>query len=407
MISKNQKGLSLVSVMVAIGLLGAVSLGVMRLMEQISSGQATAQNSADEAELRILVHQILNDESSCRVSLAGNGTKGSPVSPVVFNKNMIDENTPGEGLDVELYFANQAGDARTLKKLSGTDTSANTFGKISINSIKLVMNNPTLPPGGDYAQSSGHSDVGEVVITLNKKVYKSDRQVVHRFPVLIGMQTNSSGASTIISCSREYLDSPEFTYPQNCNMTFSHSDNGGAYRSVVLGMNKGGFVGLRLRGDVNSDDRFRISGNCGNGDEMSAYFRACQIGFGWRDSTDRSNPIDAAPSTAHNQAFNSTITLQTGGDVNADDSFYYRIRCPNGSNPDLNEYVKKKCLICMGHTDLYYHSPEKASCRYIQDSFDNSWGRIMTSGDVGHDDAMFLGFFCEGEYAPIIKNWSY
>lgn len=225
-----------------------------------------------------------------------------------------------------------------------------------------------------------------------------------------GQSPESNGVTRILSCSRvreKNLDS--FKYPSNCKMTFSHSDNGGAYRSAELDMSSGGFVGVRLRGDVNSDDRFRISGNCGSGNELDDYLKSCNIGFGWKDSTDSSSAAHAYPSISksYDYPFNSTITLQTGGDVNADDSFYYRLRCPSGSNSELDEYMKSKCVICMGHTDKYYASPEKSSCKKIQNMSDNSWGRIMTSGDVGADDAMFLGFFCEGEFAHIIKQWSY
>lgn len=402
-----EKGFSLVSVMIAVGLLGGVAVGVMRLFDNINKSQGMAQNFADEIELRTAITQIISDERYCRVSLAGNGPHGSPVSPVRFRKRDHDSDT--EGLAVELFLSNQAGDTRTQKKFSGTDTNFNKIGKIEIQSMKLVMTNPTIPAGNNYAQSTGHSDVGEILVSYQKKVGSSMRTLEMRFPVTVGMSTDSSGRSTILSCSRETAVSSDesFGYPQSCSMTFSHSDNGGAYRSTVLSMSDGGFAAIRLRGDVNSDDRFRLSGSCGTGDEVSAYFAACQIGFGWRDNTDNGSPTVSSPATQYNVSFNSTLTLQTGGDVNEDDSFYYRIRCPNGTNPELNDYVKTKCVMCMGHTDRWYSSPEKASCHRIQNSGSSSWGRIMTSGDVNADDALFIGFFCDAEFAPIIKNWTY
>lgn len=402
-----QKGFSLISVMVAVGLLGGVAVGVMKLFDNINKGQSTAQAYADEIEMRTVFTQILSDERYCRVSLAGNGPHGTPTSPVRFRK--ADNDSDSEGLNVELFLSNQAGDTRTQKKFSGTDTNFNKVGKLEIKSMKLVMNNPTTPPGNDYAQSTGHSDVGEILVSYGKKVGGAERILQMRFPVTVGMSTSASGQTTILSCSRETAAATTdgFGYPQNCSLSFSHSDNGGAYRTTTLSMNNGGLAGIRLRGDVNSDDRFRLSGNCGSGDELSAYFAACQIGFGWRDSTDNGSTIVANPATQYNVSFNSTITLQTGGDVNEDDSFYYRIRCPNGSNPELNDYVKNKCVMCMGHTDRWYSSPEKASCHRVQNSGSSSWGRIMTSGDVSADDALFIGFFCDAEFAPIIKSWAY
>lgn len=223
----------------------------------------------------------------------------------------------------------------------------------------------------------------------------------------VEMSTDASGRTTIISCYREKEDAVLFSYPNSCNITFSHSDNGGAYRSVVLNMSDAGYSGMRLRGDVNSDDRFRVQANCTAGNEVSDYLRNCSLGFGWRDSSDNNSAISFIPTRSSDVPFNNTpYTLQTGGDVNEDDSFFYRIRCPNGSNSQLNNYMKSKCLICMGHSDHHFSSPEKISCKKIQNSSDSSWGRIMLGGDVGGDDSLYIGFFCDGKHAPIIKNWS-
>lgn len=405
----NNKGFSLVSVMVAAGLLGGLAIGVMQLFENINKGQNFAQSIADELDLRSEVNLILGNEKHCRISLAGEGDKGSPTTPVTFSKSNIDDAT--EGLDIELFLANQDGNARTLKKLSSSDVSKNKFGKLEINSVKLIMSNPTTPAGEDYLESTGHNDVGEIVVTFTKKLTSStDRQLKISFPVNVGMMTNSSRETTILSCSKEVeSDQGNYTYPQSCSLTLSHRDNGGAWRSSTTNLNSGGFAAVRLRGDVNGDDDFRITGSCGSGDELSSYFSGCELGLGWRDSTDTGNPVVANPlaTKTSTSSFNGSVQINTDGDVNADDSFYYRVRCPSGADINLNDYVKRKCIICMGHTDRWYSSPEKASCKKVQDISDNSWGRIMTSGDVGADDALFLGFFCEGEFAPIIKSWSY
>ncbi len=389
----------------------------MQMTKNMRDVQNFAQTNSDEVEFETSVRLLLNDEKHCRVSLAGNGPSGVPSDPVVFKKSEIDDET-AEGLDIALYFANQAGDQRTLKKFNGQDNPGtddkSKFGKLTIKSLKLIMNNPT-GAGADYNNSSAHNDIGIIRAVLSKKMSSTQtREIISDFAVNVGMATGqspeSSGETRILTCSRvDKMAAADFTYPEGCSMTFSHSDAGGAYRNVALNMDSGGFVGLRLRGDVNGDDRFRISSSCSSGSELTDYMRSCSIGFGWKDNTDSSSSINAFPSSSksYNTNFGGTITLQTGGDVNSDDSFYYRIRCPNGSNSDLNEYVKNKCQICMGHTDHYYYSPEKTSCKKVQNSSDNSWGRIMTSGDVGADDALFLGFFCEGEFSPVIKAWAY
>lgn len=114
---KNEEGFTIAQVLIAAGLMGALTLVFMNLMKNMNQAQSFAQSSADEIELRSTIRMILDEEKYCRVSLAGDGPVGSPSSPVVFEKEDIDEDS--EGLDISLYLANQDGDARTTKKLNG------------------------------------------------------------------------------------------------------------------------------------------------------------------------------------------------------------------------------------------------------------------------------------------------
>lgn len=194
----NHKGFSLVSVLVTISLLGAVSLGVMHLIKNIQQGQNFAKNVADEMELRTEIRMLLDNEKFCRVSLAGDGPQGTPSNPVQFNKVDIDEDS--EGMDVELWLSNQKGDARTTKKFSTSDSAKNKYGQLKILSMKLLMNNES---GINYSESSGHEDVGELRIQILKQVSETQtRTIPLTFPVVVGMSTDTNGKSTILSCSR-------------------------------------------------------------------------------------------------------------------------------------------------------------------------------------------------------------
>ncbi len=190
------KGFSLVGVMVAIGLLGAVSIGVMQLMKNIQQGHSFAKGSSDEIELRTEIRMLLDDDKFCKVSLAGEGPSGLPVSPVKFQKKNIDE--ANEGLDVELWLSDFKGEKRTIKKFSAQDSTKSSYGRIKITSMKLVMNNQT---GIDYPEISWHTDIGE----LRVKIEKSDekRQINMNFPIMVGMSTQTGGETTILSCNRE------------------------------------------------------------------------------------------------------------------------------------------------------------------------------------------------------------
>lgn len=207
----NERGFSLVQVLVVAGLLGGLSLVFMQLMKNLGQAQNFAESKSDEIELKSSIRMILNDERFCRVSLAGNGPSGSPSSPVVFEKQNIDEDA--EGLDIALYLSNQAGDARTLKKFNGennpgTDDKSN-FGKLKIKTLKLIMNNGI---GSNYADSSSHNDVGKISATIEKKNSSTGtREVVMDFNVNVEMSTGqspeNSGETKILSCKQAITNS--------------------------------------------------------------------------------------------------------------------------------------------------------------------------------------------------------
>ncbi len=191
---EQDKGFSLVSVMIALGLAGAVAVLVMKLTTSINKVKVEADSNQDEAMLASTVNLILSNEKHCRLSLLGDGPYGAPdVAPVGFEKKDIDEQ--GEGLDVELYFGNQVGDKRQTLKLSSTDTKAKKFGRLEIQSIKLLMNNGQ---GFNYTTSFGHSDVGVLQVNYKKP---SGRDIRKDFPLNVSMITNSVGKSFIVSCN--------------------------------------------------------------------------------------------------------------------------------------------------------------------------------------------------------------
>jgi type II secretory pathway pseudopilin PulG len=415
---KNSKGFSLVQVLVASGMMGGLTLVLLQFIKNTNDVQASTQAKSEEMELRTSIRMILDDERYCRVSIAGNGVSGFPTVPVTFKKQNVDDSAT-EGLDISLYYSNQTGDTRTLKKFNGANnpgtSDRSNFGKLIIKSIKLIMNN-SVTPGPNYADKASHSDIGVLrAIVTRKTSMTTSRDSILDFDVIVGMATGQSpqtpGVTKLLSCTRK-KDNEEkkdnYGYPSKCSIVFSHSDNGSPYRSTTLDMDSGGLVGLRMRGNVNNDDIFRFAPNCtSGGEEIDDYFHACTFSFGWKDVTDNANLVNTSPASSKSTLFGGTISQQLGGDVNYDDSFYYKMSCPNGSNSDLNTYVKKKCQICFAQGDQWRTSPANITCKKIQDPMDFSWGRVVVDGDVNADDAFFLGFFCEGEFSPIIKTITY
>lgn len=192
-----EKGFSLVQVMMGAGLMGGLALVFVQLGKNMNQIQGLAQAKAEEIDLKSSISMLLSDPKHCRLSLAGEGPAGAPTTPVKFEKSEIDEE--GEGLEVELFYANQAGDARSQKRFSGIDSAFSKFGKIEIKSISLRMNNGN---GFDYSPSAKHSDIGQLIVALKKQIApKKYREMAFQVDTLVSMSTAADGATTILGCS--------------------------------------------------------------------------------------------------------------------------------------------------------------------------------------------------------------
>ncbi|PIP91780.1 MAG: hypothetical protein COW01_05335 [Bdellovibrionales bacterium CG12_big_fil_rev_8_21_14_0_65_38_15] len=199
----NQRGFSLVSVMVAAGLVGGLALAVMQITKNSQTGLKFAESISDEIDLRENIKAIVSNPSFCRLSIAGNGAEGSPSSPVIFKKNLNDQDN--EGLDIEFFLGNQLGTARTTKKYSGSDSSANTYNGLTIKSIKLIFDNGT---GFNYSTSSFHQDIAKIRLVFEKKYDKAIREKQMDFQTTVSMQTDVLGNSTLLGCNLTPANAP-------------------------------------------------------------------------------------------------------------------------------------------------------------------------------------------------------
>ncbi len=221
----SNRGFSLASVMVAAGLLGGLSLAVMQVMKNINDGQSRAGSVADEAEMTVVIRMILDNPNYCKMSLAGMTFKKEDVDfggvEVERSSNFT---SASEGLDVELWYSNIAGNTRTIKKFNGDDNISGSdkskFGKLKIKSMKLVMfNGPTACP--DNYCSTDTNDIGQLVVLYEKKINSSQsRPAIKTFPLNLGFTTDGSGVSTIQFCSAtpSLISVPVFP-PVNCGWT--------------------------------------------------------------------------------------------------------------------------------------------------------------------------------------------
>ncbi len=196
------KGFSLVEVLVAVGMLGGLSLMFMRFSSNVAQTQRWMENGQEKLNLRSYIQMILREPKFCRVSLAGEGALGTPDTPVLFKKEEIDE-IASEGLDISLYYADPSGIKRGLKRFNGMnnpgDEDKSFAGGLRIKSLKLVMNNPPLV---NYIESPSHTDFGVVRAEIVEKLSKdSDRTSYMDFPLKIWMKTDGFGETTVLGCS--------------------------------------------------------------------------------------------------------------------------------------------------------------------------------------------------------------
>ncbi|MGZ3788398.1 MAG: prepilin-type N-terminal cleavage/methylation domain-containing protein [Bacteriovorax sp.] len=88
MIFKNQKGFTLPEIMIATGLLAALSLGVMSMMKNMQKGQVVSETKMEELELRRLITTLLIDQVACQNTLGGTNI-GTSISQIKNNANVV------------------------------------------------------------------------------------------------------------------------------------------------------------------------------------------------------------------------------------------------------------------------------------------------------------------------------
>lgn len=68
---KNDQGFTLVEIVIAAGLLGALSLGVMSQIKHMAKGQATSEVKMEELEMRRIIATTLSDKTACQNTFLG------------------------------------------------------------------------------------------------------------------------------------------------------------------------------------------------------------------------------------------------------------------------------------------------------------------------------------------------
>ena len=190
---KKSQGFSLAGLMVAVGMMGGLSLGLTHIMKQIHQGKQEAESVQSQFQLQKEISLLLANKKHCSVSLAGDDPSSNPVT---FKKANIDE--PTEGLDVQLFTSNKAGNARNGNARFYPNRK---FGKWMIESLKLQLDAST----GSHTPNEENEDLGNVVVTIKRKIDKKEKRKTLKIPVQIKVSTagGRNPDSTILECEGE------------------------------------------------------------------------------------------------------------------------------------------------------------------------------------------------------------
>lgn len=208
----NQKGISLINVMIAASILSAASLGYLRMSENVNQVKNSTQSSIDEEELDAVLRMLLGKRGACSISIAqknslggsGVGLGGSTMSAVVLKKKDYDE--ADEGYEIGLYLSDQDGNKRTKLIAAQADGNGDPvrFGNLVFESVKLRLNGSADVCGQNYCVNSSHDDVATVEVIYKKKTtaLRTTTKTL-KYEIELNMSTTSGGNTTLNSCSRE------------------------------------------------------------------------------------------------------------------------------------------------------------------------------------------------------------
>lgn len=415
----NERGLSLLETVLAMGIMVVGALFTMRLTSNIQAANQQGNAVMDKEMLKTRMRIILSNQEHLNLS-ASKFTENEALKKSDVDEPFRDENNdgdPDEGHEVIFYLADHQGNQLGDPIFQAGDR----FGSLELNSIRLFLTSDI--GGQDYPEALSHTDMGMIRIYLTKNINKTSQESFLDFPIGLTLSTNSIGETTVVSASNPNAQMQELCEAQGyfwdgndpiapcsihphdtdwCSIEVSHYDHTNVLEKQMdmpLNLENQGWHAIRLAGDVGGDDSIRLKRTCPNANPTADYIKRCQIQYGWRDQYDIKDPFDQAPQ--HNITIRESHpsgTLNLGGDVNGDDAFYLAMLCPQGGDALTQKYFhyfNNNCRICLGHSDNGKPQPEHYSCTKI-----NAFGTmfrtiIRTTGNVNGDDLLFYGFSCK------------
>lgn len=384
MYHQNQRGQSLMSVMVSIAISGIVILVVLSIIEQQNKSLKQFQQKSELIQQQSFLQNVFDSGQTCdwqfatlgqtlnTISVKADGTLNSTLTLTKLHA----------GMDASSPIIAQVG-----QQLSDT--------RLRISSIKFENIRASGTPNRYY---------GELNIAFNQNAGEVAYRHLTVLKTIIVDPTSPAAAKMITGCAGGMTDIIPF--PASCQLRFAHQDGSGPIRQITHTMDKPGFRGLTLTGNVDSNDKFYVGGTCSSvtPGSMEEYIQGCSFELGLRDNTQNANHVlnsYPAITAAHPMSSSTMNQLNLVGDVDQNDSVYFRFRCNVPTN-DKAKYFFENCYVCFGYSDWYRPQPDTKVCSPISLYSSTRWSRFSLIGDVDFNDIMYLGFTCGNTSSDVI-----
>lgn len=435
---RSQKGLSLLETVIGMGVLVVGALFSMRLVENISNATRMGNAALDKEALKMRAAIVVKNRNNLSNSII---TSASALGNNPFRKSEHDNISPedadndgvaDEGIEIELASYDEEGNILGDPILQGGADFQ--FGAFRVDAIRLYFlrrleNGPNYPDGQI-------NDVATMRVFLTKRLKAGNEQQTHiDYPISVSMET-VGGNSTINSASLEgtgvgpqelceamdwFWDegaTPQCSkHPQETNWCRwdiwqwdSHRQPptlGDSRMSMNMAPATQGMYNLAIRGDMGDDDRIGFRVRCGD-NPVADYFKQCEYQFGqndnWSSSFNAGAPDNGRQLRVTGDGNWGMVRL--GGDVNDDDMFYLRMRCPMGTNDferKMFRYVTRNCRTCMGNSD-HHDIPATSGIECTKVTSTSRWAMMKAQGDVNSDDYFFFAFTCQDGPIAVINR---
>tara|TARA_R110002072_G_scaffold534_2_gene3528 strand:+ start:66175 stop:68412 length:2238 start_codon:yes stop_codon:yes gene_type:complete len=231
LVSRGERGFSLAEVMVAAGLLGVVSLGVMQVMQNISKGSKKMEQDAEKSSVSLTLNSVLKNQDNCAawlggltVTTAGTAIPEIRTTPTAATPFMTVGTVYGQGT--------KAAQRVTALQLFGFKTGAG----VADNSIAPAGYTQYQYTDGAGLQTRRRGTV-EVRVTLNKGHAGASADGVARSSfggaqsvIRMNLEVVTTTANVIESC---FGDSDQFSTAA-CNALGGSLANDGTCRNIVI-----------------------------------------------------------------------------------------------------------------------------------------------------------------------------